>query len=46
MDQVPETPVAVAPEVVPDQVVSAEGEEMRSVDAQVRDILTATSPGK
>ena len=46
MDQVPEIPVAVTPEVVSEQVVGAEGEEMRSVDAQVRDILTATSPGK
>ena len=46
MDQVPETPVAVAPEVAPEQVVGADGEEMRNVDAQVREILTATSPGK
>ena len=46
MEQVPQTPIANAPETMPEEERRGEMEETRSVDAQVRDILTATSPGK
>ena len=46
MDQVPQSPAIEPTEVAPERNENLEIEETPSVDAQVRHVLTATSPGK